>query len=88
MDKDIYRKLCKIHKKYVARRKVTNETCLFEIWPTDDPPDELEGTPQLEDIEEAVGITIEEEDAVKIYDMNFKDASEYIKKLVNCQLKT
>ena len=45
------------------------------IWSTDDPPDILEGTEQLEEIYKIINMYIEEDFAVELYDMNLKEAA-------------
>jgi hypothetical protein len=45
------------------------------MWPTNDPPDEIEGTEPFNDIEEAFNIAIDDKDALELYDMTLKEAS-------------
>lgn len=51
------------------------------MWSTNDPPDFLEGTEPICDIEEAFDVKINEDEAVKLYDMTLKEAINYIKQL-------
>ena len=53
------------------------------MWSTNDPPDIIECTEPLEDIEAAFNITIDdEEDLMELYDMYLKDAA---KKIIEIQ---
>jgi hypothetical protein len=45
------------------------------MWSTGDPPDVIEGTVPLNDIEKAFNIAIDDEDALELYDMTLKEAS-------------
>ena len=83
MKKEIFEKLCNIYKKYVKRGKPNKDSQLWRIWPIFDPPDVLETTQQHIDIENTFDITIEEEDAVEMFDMNLKEASLFIESLLN-----
>lgn len=55
------------------------------LWSIKNPPDVLEGTKQLEAIEAEFEITIAEDEAVEMYDMNLQEASEYIQELITAQ---
>lgn len=48
------------------------------MWPTDDPPDVLEDTEPLLDIEEAFDISIDEDAAIELYDMMLDEATKRI----------
>ena len=48
------------------------------MWSTYDPPDVIEGTEPFNDIEAAFNITIDEDDALDLYDMVLKDAAKRI----------
>ncbi len=58
-----------------------SQMCLF--WSIKNPPDVLEGTKQIEEIEEEFDINIYEGEAVEMYDMNLREASDYIQTLVS-----
>ncbi|MDA1086441.1 MAG: hypothetical protein O2901_05435 [Verrucomicrobia bacterium] len=45
------------------------------MWSTDDPPDIIEGTPPFDDIEDAFGITVDDDTALELYDMHLDDAA-------------
>ena len=48
------------------------------MWSTNDPPDIIEGTEPICDIEDAFGIHISEDEALKIYDMSLDQAARTI----------
>jgi len=48
------------------------------MWSTDDQPDEIEATDPFNDIEAAFDITIDEDDALDLYDMYLKEATKRI----------
>jgi len=48
------------------------------MWPTDDPPDVLEGTEPLLEMEEAFDISIDEDAAIELYDMTLSEATKKI----------
>ncbi len=45
------------------------------MWSTDDPPDIIEGTVPFVDIETAFGITIDDDEALNLYDMVLEDSA-------------
>ena len=53
------------------------------MWSTDDPPDIIEGTEPFAEIEAAFGITIDDEEAMNLYDMVLEDAALRIMELQN-----
>jgi len=48
------------------------------MWSTADPPDIIEGTEPFNDIEAACNITIDGEEALYLYDMDLKEATQRI----------
>ena len=50
------------------------------MWSTDDPPDIIEGTPPFDDIEDAFGISIDDDTALELYDMHLDEAAKKILK--------
>ena len=42
---------------------------------TNDPPDIIEGTPPFDDIEDAFGITVDDDAAMELYDMDLDEAA-------------
>ena len=69
--------LYEIYNKYRAKYRENSydsqQMCL--MWSTNDPPDEVEGTDPFIDIEEAFQISINDDDALAMYDMSLKDAT-------------
>ena len=48
------------------------------MWSTDDPPDTIEGTPPFDDIEDAFGISIDDDTALELYEMHLDEAAKKI----------
>ena len=48
------------------------------MWSTDDPPDVIEGTEPIGDIEEAFDILISDDEALELYDMPLNQAARKI----------
>lgn len=48
------------------------------MWSTSSPPDTLENTSQIRDIEKAFDIFIDEDSAVELYDMDLDEAARKI----------
>ena len=74
--KAVYETLHRIYQKH--RRKYrengdSNQMCC--MWSTDDPPDIIEGTPPFDDIEDAFGITVDDDTALELHDMHLDDAA-------------
>jgi hypothetical protein len=58
---------------------------MCSLWSVKNPPDILEGTKQLKAIEAEFEIIITEDEAVEMYDLNLREASEYIQKIIALQ---
>ena len=74
--KEIYGKLHKIYEKH--RKKYngnfdSKQMCL--MWSTNNPPDIIEGTKPIGDIEDAFNVEISDEDSMEIYDMTIEEAA-------------
>ena len=72
---DIYHK----HRKHNHENGDSKQMCC--MWSTDDPPDQIEGTDPFLDVETAFNITIDDDDALDLYDMYLKDAAKRIMEL-------
>ena len=48
------------------------------MWSSDDPPDIIEGTDPICDIEDAFGIEISDDEALELYDMHLNQAAQKI----------
>ncbi len=71
--------LYRIYQKH--RRKYRNNPDSRQMccmWSTYSPPDIIEGTPPFNDIEDAFGITIDEDTALMLYDMHLDEAARKI----------
>ena len=55
------------------------------MWSTNNPPDTLSDTRPLYDIEDAFSITISEDEAIEIYDMNLDEAIKKIMEMKRIQ---
>ena len=69
----LYKIYNKHRKKYSENSFDSKQMCL--MWSTNEPPDEIEGTEPLNDIEEAFNIIIDDEDSLDLYDMTLEEAS-------------
>ncbi|KPL15634.1 MAG: hypothetical protein AMS26_07065 [Bacteroides sp. SM23_62] len=65
---EIYQK----HRRHYRENVDSKQMCC--MWSTDDPPDIIKGTEPFADIEAAFGITIDDEEALNLYDMDLEDA--------------
>jgi hypothetical protein len=68
----LFRIYNKYRKLYPENYFDSEQMCL--MWSTDDPPDEIEGSAPFNDIEKAFDISIDDEDAIELYDMTLKEA--------------
>ncbi|MBM4056499.1 MAG: hypothetical protein FJ264_17905 [Planctomycetes bacterium] len=75
----IYAKLYQIYKKYQKAYKHnpdSHQMCC--MWSTVNPPDTIEDTKQIRDIEKAFDICLNEMEALELYDMNLDEAAKRI----------
>jgi hypothetical protein len=71
----------KLHTIYEAHRRINHNPDSEQMccmWSTSNPPDYLEGTSSLCDIEDAFEIDIDEDLAVEFYDMDLDEAAKKI----------
>lgn len=77
--------LSKIYNKYRKAHPENSDDseqiCL--MWPTNNPPDIIEGTAPFVEIEEVFNIVIDEKDSLELYDMTLKEASIRVHELQN-----
>jgi len=82
----VYRVLLTIYNKH-RRKYRTNpdskQMCC--LWSTNSLPDVLTATPPLCDIEDAFGISLDEDEALKIYDMDLDEAAGTIMEMMKRQ---
>ena len=82
--KATYNKLHGIYDKHRRNyRENGNSKQMCCMWSTNDPPDQIEGTEPFDDIEAAFNITIDEDDAMDLYDMFLEDAAKRIIEIQN-----
>jgi len=77
--KSTYKKLHDIyetHRRNYRENGDSKQMCC--MWSTDDPPDIIEDTEPFNDIEIAFNITINDDEALDLYDMDLKEATKRI----------
>ena len=77
---NVEKKLYHIYRKHVKnyRHSDTNQMCC--MWSIANPPEEIYECDQIYDIENEFSITLTEDDALNIYDMDFEEAVSFIRK--------
>jgi hypothetical protein len=68
----LHRTYEKHRRKYRENRDSRQMCCM---WSTDAPPDIIEGTPPFDDVEDAFGITVDDDAALELYDMHLDEAA-------------
>ena len=86
MKDEIFDKLCTIYKKYTSNKTPSEESQICLLWDINDPPDILEGTEQHQEIEECFNLEINEDSAVELFDMNLREASKFLEKLIGSSI--
>jgi hypothetical protein len=81
--KDDYQAVYEVlHRIYERHRRNYPENANSEqmccMWSTDDPPDIIEGTPPLADIEDAFDISIDDDSALELYDIDLDETAKKI----------
>ena len=80
---EVYKTLDKIYQKHRKKyRENPDSKQLCCMWSTNDPPDVLEDTEPLLDIEEAFDISIDEDAAIELYDMTLDQVTKRIMELI------
>ena len=78
-----------LHRIYETYRRLYPENPNSEqiccMWSTDTPPDIIEGTPPLTDIEDAFDISIDNDTALELYDTRLDEAARRIIELRKAQ---
>ena len=78
-----------LHAIYAKHRRMHRENSdskqMCCMWSTDDPPDIIEGTDPICDIEDAFGIHISDDEALELYDMHLDQAARRILEISNKQ---
>ncbi len=74
-----YKILHQIYEKHRRKYKENSDSKqMCCMWSTNDPPDIIEGTEPFCDIEDVFNISINEDDALDLYDMNLNNAAKFI----------
>ena len=70
---DVLHRIYQRHRRQHPENRDTKQMCL--MWSTNDLPDIIEETPPFDDIEKAFGISIDDDTALDLYDMDLDDAA-------------
>ncbi len=77
--KTVYDTLHRIYQKHRREYRENGDSKqMCCMWSTNDPPDIIEGTPPFEDVEDAFGITVDDDAAMELYDMHLDEAARKI----------
>lgn len=74
---EIYNK----HRRNYPENSDSDQICC--MWSTNDPPDIVDDTEPINDIESAFDIVIDDDDALELYDMSLEEAAKRIIKIIN-----
>ena len=76
---NVYETLHRIYQKHRRQYRENGDSKqMCCMWSTNDPPDIIEGTPPFDDIEDAFGITVDDDAAMELYDMHLDEATRKI----------
>ena len=82
----VYNKLEAVYSKHRRKhRENPDSKQMCCMWSTDDPPDIIEGTDPICDIEDAFGIQISDEESLELYDMPLNQAAQKILDIIKNQ---
>jgi hypothetical protein len=74
---ELLNELLKIHDRYSFERyQATAASQVCTMWSVNDPPDELLATDPLDAICDLIGINIDEDYAMELYDMTLQEAAD------------
>ena len=76
-------RIYQMHRRKYRGNRDTQQMCL--MWSINRPPDIIEGTPPFNDIEKAFNISIDDDMALDLYDMNLDDAAKKILEIMTEQ---
>jgi hypothetical protein len=77
----ILREIYNKHRRNYPENSDSDQICC--MWSTNDPPDIVDDTEPINDIESAFDIVIDEDDALELYDMSLEVAAKRIIKFIN-----
>lgn len=76
---DIYAALHSLYSKHRrTHRENLDSKQMCCMWSTSDPPDTIEGTEPIRDIENTFGIQVRDDEALNLYDMDLAQAAQTI----------
>ena len=79
----IYGELHRIYQKHrQEHRENPDSQQMCCMWSTKDPPEEIEGTDPFTDIEEAWDLSIDEDEALELYDLDLDEAAQRILEMI------
>ncbi len=73
---DVLHRIYQMHRRGYPENSDSKQMCC--MWSTNDPPDIIEGTLPFDDIEDAFGISIDDDEALELYDMHLDEAARKI----------
>ncbi|MDI6794945.1 MAG: hypothetical protein QME81_19105 [bacterium] len=75
----VYETLHRIYQKHRRKHRENGDSKqMCCMWSTNDPPDIIESTAPFDDIEDAFGITVDDDAAMELYDMHLDEAARKI----------
>ena len=81
-----YNKLYSIYQKYRKKYKGNPDSKqMFCMWSTSNPPDKIEDTKQIFEIEDTFDISIDDDTCYMLYDMDLDEATFKIEEMINQQ---
>jgi hypothetical protein len=84
--RSVYETLHRIYQKHRRKHRENGDSKqMCCMWSTNDPPDIIEGTAPFDDIEDAFGITVDDDAAMELYDMDLDEAAARILEMQRLQ---
>ena len=80
---EVLHRIYETYRRHYPENPDSEQICC--MWSTDDPPDIIEGTPPLIDIEDAFDISIDDDTASELYDIRLDEAARKIIELRKTQ---
>jgi len=82
MNENIDDRFYAVYRKHVKRYKHSDTNQICCMWSTLNPPDEIFNCNQIYDIESEFDIELTEDGAMKLYDMDYSEAVDFIKRTI------
>jgi hypothetical protein len=84
--KSVYDTLHRVYEKHRRNHRENGDSKqMCCMWSTNDPPDIIEGTAPFDDIEDAFSITVDDDAAMELYDMDLHQAAARIMEMQRLQ---